>query len=119
LLGFEKVGIELGGLVFRSRVAAVNGIEVSTGHGAYFDVRALGFRHRVPEIAHFRIYVGHRIPTGSKLIQIERQARFIRGEQQEGDIEPRAIPTANAALWFWRSASGADVSCQIATTPND
>ena len=68
------------GLVFRCRVATINGIEVSTGHGTYFDVRALCFRYRVPELAHFGVNVGDGIPARRKLIEIERQARAVVGE---------------------------------------
>src|SRR5207253_2355326 len=34
------------------------------------------------------VYICDRVPTGSKLIEIERKARSVMGEQQEGDVEP-------------------------------
>lgn len=85
MLGFNEVGIELGGLIFSSRVAAVNAIKVSTGYGAYFDVRALRFRYCVSEIPHFRVDICDNSPTRSKLV--ERQTRSVVGKQQEGNVE--------------------------------
>ena len=51
-------------------------------------MRTLRFCHRVAEVAHFRVYVLYLLPTGRKLIQIERQTGLVRGEQEEWDIEP-------------------------------
>jgi len=80
LLGFEEVGIKLGGLIFRSRVTAIDGVEVSTSHGPDVHVRALSFSHGVPKIAHPRVEVGRNAPACGKFIKIKGKSHRILGE---------------------------------------
>jgi hypothetical protein len=55
-------------------------------------MRVLRFRDCVPEIAHFRVDVGDGIPACGKLVEIERKARLVAGQQQEGNVEPSRYP---------------------------